>query len=99
MKILAHTGGWLDDAVSGAGYTSGLLLGVIRRPHHLIRRWRFFMDQAYIVGVRALPVTMLVALFAGMILALQTGIALQRFGQGNMIGMITASTWAWCSIR
>ena len=48
------------------------------------------MDQAYAVGVRALPVTMVVALFAGMILALQTGIELQKLGQGNMIGTITS---------
>ena len=90
MSALTRTGHWLGDLIEGAGYTVGLLVGVARRPHHVFKRWRFFMDQAYIVGVRALPVTMVVALFAGMILALQTGIALQDIGQGNMIGMITS---------
>ncbi len=90
MSIIRDTGSWGNQIVDGAGYTTNLLLGTARRVHHVPRRWRFFMDQAYIVGVRALPVTMVVALFAGMILALQTGIELMQLGQGNMIGTITA---------
>ena len=90
MSVLYDAGNWIERLVGGAGYTSNLLLSTFKRTHHLPRRWRFFMDQAYIVGVRALPVTMVVALFAGMILALQTGIELRKLGQGNMIGTITA---------
>jgi phospholipid/cholesterol/gamma-HCH transport system permease protein len=90
MNLLVATGQWANGLVDGAGYTSSLLLKAWARVHHLPRRWRFFMDQAFAVGVRALPVTMVVALFAGMILALQTGIELMRLGQGNMIGTITA---------
>ncbi len=90
MNFFAATGRWANDVVDGAGYTTSLLLNSWARVHHLRRRWRFFMDQAFAIGVRALPVTMVVALFAGMILALQTGIELMRLGQGNMIGTITA---------
>ena len=90
MNIFAATGKWANDAIDDAGFTSDLLLKSWGRVHHLPRRWRFFMDQAFAVGVRALPVTMVVALFAGMILALQTGIELMRLGQSNMIGTITA---------
>lgn len=90
MTIFAATGAWLNGLVDGAGFTTNLFLKSWRRAHHLPRRWRFFMDQAFAVGVRALPVTMVVALFAGMILALQTGISLMELGQSNMIGTITA---------
>lgn len=90
MQFIKNAGSWGNDIVDGAGYTANLLLGSFRRLHHIPKRWRFFMDQAYITGVRALPVTMVVALFAGMILALQTGIELQNIGQSNMIGTITA---------
>ncbi|MEE2885922.1 MAG: ABC transporter permease [Planctomycetota bacterium] len=90
MGIVRDVGSWGNSILDGAGFTSHLLLGTLRRVHHLPRRWRFFMDQAYTVGVRALPVTSVVALFAGMILALQTGIELQRLGQGSMIGTVTA---------
>ena len=90
MRILRDVGSWANAVIDGAGFTTSLLLGTFARLHHVPRRWRFFMDQAYITGVRALPVTAVVALFAGMILALQTGIELQQLGQGNMIGTITA---------
>ena len=48
------------------------------------------MDSAYAAGVRALGVALIVAFFAGMILALQTGIELRRLGQSNLIGSILA---------
>lgn len=90
MSLISDTGRWTRTLITNAGYTSGLTLGTWRRAHHVRKRWRFFMDQSYAIGVKALPVTMVVALFAGMILALQTGIELRRFGQSQMIGTITA---------
>jgi phospholipid/cholesterol/gamma-HCH transport system permease protein len=76
--------------VEGAGYTIALTLRTVAAIGNLPRRWRFALDHAYIAGVRALPVTLIVALFAGMILALQTGIELRRLGQTGIIGTITA---------
>jgi phospholipid/cholesterol/gamma-HCH transport system permease protein len=42
--------------------------------------------QMYITGVKSLAVITVVALFTGMILALQTGLELRRFGQEVYIG-------------
>jgi len=56
----------------------------------LPRRLRFTLDMAFNAGVRALPVTMVVAAFAGAILAMQTGIELRRFGDTAVLGTITA---------
>lgn len=90
MSMIRDVGRWAGMQLDGTGYTCSLLLGTWARAHHVFRRWRFFMDQAFVVGVRALPVTLVVALFSGMILALQTGIELRRLGQDHLIGSITA---------
>ena len=50
---------------------------------------RYFFDvtyQLYVTGVKSLGVITVVALFTGMILALQTGLELRRFGQQVNIG-------------
>lgn len=76
--------------IEGAGYTVSLLLRTTAALPNLPRRVRFTLDHMFTAGVRALPVTLIVALFAGMILALQTGIELRRLGQTGIIGTITA---------
>jgi phospholipid/cholesterol/gamma-HCH transport system permease protein len=90
MSVLHAVGAGLRDRVTMAGYTVNLFARTARSAHFMPRRGRFFLDNCFIAGVRALPVTMIVALFAGMILSLQTGIELRRFGQVNAIGTITA---------
>jgi len=91
-NLLDVAGRFVHGTAEGAGYTVNLLLRTVMSVHYLPRRGRFLLDQAYVVGVRALPVTLVVALFAGMILALQTGIELRKFGQGSVIGTVTALT-------
>ncbi len=92
MSVLADTGAWVRKLVDGAGYSVNLGSRAWLAVPYLPRRLRFTLDQAYACGVRALPVTMVVALFAGMILALQTGIELRNFGQSQIIGTVTALT-------
>ncbi len=90
MSVIRDIGHWSREAVGGAGYTVNLLLRTAISVPYLPRRTRFTLDQAFGAGVRALPVTVIVALFAGMILALQTGIELRKLGQSDLIGSITA---------
>ena len=90
MSILADTGVRTRASVTAAGYAFGLGMRTVASIIYLPRRLRFTLDHAFAAGVRALPVTAVVALFAGMILALQTGIELRNFGQRQMIGTITA---------
>ena len=54
----------------------------LRRP----RAQAEFMRQMYLCGIESLPVITVVALFTGMILALQIGIELQRYNQEFRIG-------------
>lgn len=88
--MFAATGRIIRGYLAGAGYTVHLLLCAAGYLRHLPRRSRFVLDQGYAAGVRALPVSLVVALFAGMILALQTGIELEHYGTSNVIGTITA---------
>lgn len=57
-------------------------LRFMRRP----RARREAIMQMYVFGIRSLGVITIVAVFTGMILALQTGIALRRFNQEVNIG-------------
>lgn len=55
------------------------------------RRSRYeTITQMYITGIKSLAVITVVALFTGMILALQTGLELRRYGQEVFIGSAVA---------
>jgi len=90
MNVLAAIGKGLHVRVDGAGYVMDLLLRTFAAVGRLPRRLRFTLDMAFNAGVRALPVTIVVAAFAGAILAMQTGIELRRFGDTAVLGTITA---------
>ncbi|MFK7740569.1 MAG: MlaE family ABC transporter permease [Planctomycetota bacterium] len=90
MNPLAGTIRALQARAQGAGYVVDLLVGSFLALPRLPRRLRFLLDNAFNAGVRALPVTMIVAAFAGAILAMQTGIELRRFGDTGVLGTITA---------
>ncbi len=76
------------------GSRLSLLGGVFLRLPHLIRRRRWAILQTYQAGIGNLHVVLLVGLFIGMIVSLQTGIELARFGQQDQIGFIVATTMA-----
>ena len=90
MSLVQDAGGFLRGQIEGAGYTVNLLLRSLLACLSFPRRLRFIFDQMFVTGVRPLPVTLFVAIFAGMILSLQTGIELRSTGTHTMIGNIVA---------
>ncbi|MEY4828746.1 MAG: putative phospholipid transporter permease protein MlaE [Planctomycetota bacterium] len=90
MNVFTSTGAALLRRVDDAGFVLDLLVRTFGSLQKLPRRKRFLLDMAFNAGVRALPVTMVVAAFAGAILAMQTGIELKRFGDTGVLGTITA---------
>lgn len=90
MNPLTGIGQVLGTRVDGAGFVVDLLLRTLLATPRIVRRVRFTLDMAYNAGVRSLPVTLVVAAFAGAILAMQTGIELRRFGDTAVLGTITA---------
>lgn len=53
---------------------------------------RAFFEQLYTAGIRSLPVATVVALFTGMILSLQLGIAFRQFSQELMVAYTMSFT-------
>jgi len=77
----------------GAGYTLGVL---VRALGFMIRKPRLRMTAriAYDFGLKSLPVVCVVALFAGMIICLQVGIEIARYGEEELLGDLVAQTFA-----
>lgn len=80
--------------LASAGFRIELGIKVLRRLHHLPKRRRWFLDQLFTTGIMNVHVVLLVGLFVGMIVSLQTGIELARFGQQDQIGVIVANGMA-----
>jgi phospholipid/cholesterol/gamma-HCH transport system permease protein len=73
--------------VVGAGYTMHLGLAALARVGHIPRRWRSLLDQMHLCGIKSLHVVLFVNFFIGMILALQLGFELARYGQQEAVGL------------
>lgn len=74
-----------------------IVTGLLSMPLLFVRRdiRRDFARQMYVVGIGTLPVTTVVALFTGMILSLQLGIAFRQLSQELMV----ATTLAYAMLR
>ncbi len=88
MRFFLFLGRTLDDAVQGTGESVQMLVTSALFVRHGWKRRRFLLDQLFTCGIRPLPVVLVVALFTGMILALQTGMELDRFGAKDRIASI-----------
>ncbi len=75
-----------------AGTVLELLVRTVTALRYAPRRRAEIVTQTFRATYGSLPVTMLTALFTGMILAFQTGIELTRFGQENSVGFVVAAT-------
>jgi phospholipid/cholesterol/gamma-HCH transport system permease protein len=88
---------WLQPVISlceGVGHPIELLLQAIRRLPSVPARLRPIADQLYAGAIQGVHVVLLVGLFIGMIVSLQTGIELMRIGQQDQIGTVVAVSMA-----
>lgn len=90
MKVLEVFLGFCRDL----GFRLDLFLKVIARLPDLPRRRRLVADHMVASALDVLHVVLLVGLFIGMIVSLQTGIELSEFGQQDQIGVIVAVSMA-----
>jgi phospholipid/cholesterol/gamma-HCH transport system permease protein len=72
------------------GFQLELLFQVLVRLGAIATRRDLLAEQMHQAGIRVVHVVLLVGLFIGMIVALQTGLELSRFGQQDQIGTIVA---------
>lgn len=99
MRILVALGRpvvWLQErfarAMAGTGYTLLLIGKAFLRAPLAFRRRREIGDFLFTATLGSLPLIVFTALFTGMIIALQTGIELERFGQAETLGIVVPVT-------
>ena len=82
----------LSPVVEQAGFGMWLAGRTLRLLPHLGLRMRTMLDQLYLSFINSLHVVLFVAFFVGMIVSLQVGLELARFGQQESIGLLVAVT-------
>ena len=89
---VGEVGRGLLSVIHGAGYNLILLYRTLSYTGSVFSRSREILRQMYVMGVLSLPLTSLVALFTGMVMALQIGIELLRWGIQVEIGTIVTAS-------
>jgi phospholipid/cholesterol/gamma-HCH transport system permease protein len=90
--ILSRIGSRVISLLEFSGYTITLFLkSVFYLKNALIRRHEIFR-QMFNAGARTFGVITVVAVFTGMILTLQTGLALKEYGMEENIGNVVIAT-------
>src|SRR5262245_6996647 len=90
--LVLSVGEFISGAAIGTGYTMSLLaralgyLWTALRP----RQGREVLQQMFVCGIASIPVTLVVSVFTGAILALNGGITLSELGQERLLGGIVS---------
>jgi phospholipid/cholesterol/gamma-HCH transport system permease protein len=96
MKVLYDIAGGFyargELAISGLGYNVLLLIQTIANLRYLPKRMKDLVHQVELSAFGGFPVALIVGVFTGMVLALQAGIELARFGQEENIGALVAAS-------
>ncbi|MBN1441401.1 MAG: ABC transporter permease [Planctomycetes bacterium] len=89
-------GAFLIESTHGAGYGIWLLLHTLMQVPAIVRTKsrKDLYRQMFICGIQTIPVTVVVSIFTGMILALNGGLSLEQIGQEGLIGRIVAVSMA-----
>lgn len=89
---LERIGATLLSTAESLGYDTILFARSVTSLNAVGRKTREIVRQMYICGVMSFPVVVLVAIFAGAVLALQSGLTLQPYGIEEKIGAIVAAS-------
>lgn len=92
-NALAAVGHGVDEGMARLGGVAVMSFSSLRRVLAPRARGRFgaFVYQVMQVGVRSLPLGVIMSTFAGMVLAFQFGYGLERFGAKLYIGQTTVT--------
>lgn len=88
MNIFAVVGKRLMDAAQAAGEMVGLFCETVYYFKEAPRNIPAIARQLNEIGIGTLPIAVLMAMFIGMVLSLQTGAELARYGSQEAIGAI-----------
>lgn len=91
---LVHVGDRVLELVDTCGRFALLAAATFRAARRRRFPWLEILRQLEAIGTRSMSIVLITALFTGMVLALQTGIALERFGAklyvGGVVGLALA---------
>lgn len=92
FRWVNNLGEWLNRSAESSGYGIVLLLRAAAYIRVLFSRTsrHAFLTQLGTSAVEAVPVTMIVSIFVGMILALNGGLTLSTIGQNSLIGRVVS---------
>ena len=93
-NLLSAIGEALIERTQNAGHA--LILGWrglrwLGSPLQLWKRRHMILRQMFVAGVQSLPVTLIVGVFIGFLLAYSAGIELARYGQQAVVGQLVAA--------
>lgn len=90
ISLLHKLGQKILEISETTGYTLKLLSAAVTSGKDVWKRRSTIIERTYTYAISGLPVMMIVALFTGMVMALQSGIGLARWGQEEQIGPLVA---------
>lgn len=88
MRVITFIGGKLLNVAQSLGEMLALLCETVYYFKEAPRNLASIFRQISVIGVDTLPIAMLVALFVGMVLSVQTGSELALYGTQEAIGAI-----------
>lgn len=89
-NVVERIGGTLMRTCETLGRDAILLYRSLLCFRSIVRKFREIVRQMYLCGVMSFPVVVLVGVFAGAVLSLQSGLTLRKFGAEYKIGSIVA---------
>ena len=92
IQLVVRMEAAFEGACLEAGRAISLLGGTVSALREFRRRFGEIVNQSFRATYGSLPVTVLTALFSGMILALSTGVELAKYGQEATIGYVVAAS-------
>jgi len=90
MSLAEHVGRFFYNYLEEAGRILLLLMQSVAWLFRSPLKWRETLTQMEEVGVHSVPVTLITAIFTGMVLALQSYIGFKRFNAETMVGTVVA---------
>ncbi|MCP5501571.1 MAG: ABC transporter permease [Leptospiraceae bacterium] len=82
----------LQESIYGAGYTIILLYHTLLQSPSIFFKRNEILHQMYVTGISSFFVVSIVAVFTGMIMALNAGLGLKDFGAEGQIGYLLTIT-------
>jgi phospholipid/cholesterol/gamma-HCH transport system permease protein len=91
-RFLDNIGSQIITMIDFTGYAIILLFQSIFYMKNIVEKRKEIFKQMYIAGVKSFMVSSIVALFTGMILSLQAGIEMKKFGQQAYVGNLVVAS-------